>query len=151
MLTRSPAWQRGAFSALGGYGSLVLGAAAGAVFLRQTGTPLFTGVQSFHSSETLVQYWRSFTVPSVSVSVVCGVAGTMLIISHRSVLTAGVMIGLALVPTAALAGMALTQADWALVGQAGLRFLVEAGLVLVTALIVFAGKRRQGRRARMWL
>ncbi|MEX0834514.1 MAG: hypothetical protein WD010_00365 [Nitriliruptor sp.] len=57
------------------------------------------------------------------------------------------MVALALVPTAALVPMALIAGDPTLAGRAGLRFVIEAALVVAGSAVVFGLKRRQDRRS----
>jgi hypothetical protein len=56
-------------------------------------------------------------------------------------LTAGVMIGLALVPAAAIMGIALVEWNMPLLTQGGTRLLTEVALVCGASFIVFMWKR----------
>jgi uncharacterized membrane protein len=116
-----------------------------------SGTSLLTGTQSYEDSEVLIRYWVSFTVDSVSVSVLAGVAGTLLVISQRSVLTAGVMMAVALNPTATMIGMGLVAGDFQLAGSAAVRFAVEGVIIVGVSVVVFWGKRVRAGRPHMSL
>jgi uncharacterized membrane protein len=70
----------------------------------------------------------------------------VLISGHRTLLTAGVMVALSLVPAAALTCMALVAGEWELALRAGGRWLLEALLVLTFSVLVFAWIRSQTRR-----
>lgn len=65
--------------------------------------------------------------------------------------TSGVMIALALIPTAALAAMAIVAGDWPLAGKAALRWIIEVAVVIAFSAIVLGWQRYyvQRRRAMM--
>lgn len=150
-ITGSRAWVRGLASAAGGYAALILGAACAAWICQAAGQTLLAGGTAYESSGTLVHYWTSLSAPSIAISIAAGIGGSLLILSHRSVLTAGVMIALALVPAAAMVPVALIAGDPERAALAGLRWGVEIALVLATAVPVFLWKRRRGHRKRMLL
>jgi ABC-type protease/lipase transport system fused ATPase/permease subunit len=88
----------------------------------------------------------------VVVSALAAIAGALLVVSHRSVLTAGVMIALALVPAAALIPVALIGGDATRAGWAALRWSTEAALVLGGRVGgCWRGKRHRDGRQRMLL
>lgn len=150
-VTRSAAWRRGLVSTAGSYLSLLVGAAAAAGVLKLTGTPLLDGSGAYENNMVLAQYWSTFSVASVSVSILAGAAGAILVIAQRSVLTAGVMIALSLVPAAALVPVAMLAGDFERVGMAALRWIVEVGIVLGTSGAVLLWKRKRDGRSRMLL
>jgi uncharacterized membrane protein len=76
-------------------------------------------------------------------------AGGILVITMRSVLTAGVMVALALVPASALVGIGIVFTDMALAGKGFARLAIEIGLVLGTSLLVFSWKRYRIEKRRM--
>ena len=53
----------------------------------------------------------------------------------------GVMIALALIPSASLVGMALVSGEFGLAGQAWMRWLVDVGCVVLGSAAVFGAKR----------
>jgi hypothetical protein len=147
-VVRGVAWQRGAFDLLKGYGAIIIGAALAAALLDVTGYPPLGGEKSYLPAGVLVTYWTELTFPALMVSVAAAVAGAFVIIANRSVLTAGVMIALALVPSATIIGMALVQGEGSVAGASLLRWLVDVVIVYTGAVAVFAGRRfRQGRGA----
>lgn len=92
-------------------------------------------------------YWRELTAGGTVVAVVGDVAGAVLVIANRPVLTAGVMVALARVPGAALLGIAMTDVDLALAADGALRWAHDAAIVTVVGAVVFALYRaRRGRR-----
>jgi hypothetical protein len=82
-VTGSNAWRRGLTSVTVGYGFLIAGAAAAGLLLQNTGTALLSGSQAYESSAALVEHWSNFSVASVSVSVLAGIAGTLLVLVHH--------------------------------------------------------------------
>lgn len=106
-------------------------------------TPLSGGgADTYLSSDVLVSYWTTITWTSVLV----GSAGGLLLVTNRRVLTTGVVIALALVPSLALAVLELGAGEPALAGSALLRWLLDVVLVLVGCSAVFAVKRRTDKR-----
>lgn len=147
VVTRSQVWRRGAVDAAKGYGSLVAGAAATSAGLPALGVPVpATGQDGYLEPAALVAYWRQVTVGGTLVAVAAGLAGALLVAANRSLLTAGVMIALALVPTAALVGVGAVSGDWRLAAGAGVRWLHDAFIVLAAGLVVLGGKRAHRRR-----
>ncbi|HRK96385.1 MAG TPA: DUF389 domain-containing protein [Rhodospirillales bacterium] len=120
-----------------GYAVLAAAAAALAVALSLLGRLPAGGL----SSLPLVQYWITIGPPGVIVSVLAAVAGAAVLTSRRTVFAAGVMVALALVPGAAIAGMALVLGDVALAACGGLRWAVDASCVLVAGGSMLALKR----------
>lgn len=142
------AWVGGLVDTARGYAALVTGAAIAAVLgLFFGASPLQAGLPSYLDSGTLVAYWTTLTWTGVVVGGVAGICGGVLMSINRAVLTAGVMVALALVPSASLVTMSLVAADIQLAGAALGRFLVEVALVLVGSAIVFEGKRLLDRRS----
>lgn len=147
LVNRSRSWQGGFQDALSAYLSVVTGAAAAAVLSTLFGASgIDAGGDSYLGADELVLYWSTITWGGIAVGAVAAVCGGLLLAINRTVLTAGVMVALALVPTAALVPMALVAGDPGLAGRAGLRFLVEVGLVLLGTALVFVSKRRSDRR-----
>lgn len=95
-----------------------------------------------------VAYWSSFTFGGVLVSAFGAVAGAVVIGGQRAVLTTGVMITLALIPSMALVGVGVVTGDLSLAGLGFLRWAADAVLVLLLSGTIFEAKRRwlhQGR------
>jgi hypothetical protein len=147
VVNRSHTWKGGLQDSALAYLAVVAGAAAAAVLSALAGaSALDSGGDSYLGADDLVTYWSTITWGGVAVGAVAAVCGGLLLAINRTVLTAGVMVALALVPTASLMPMALVAGDPALAGRAGLRFLVEVVLVLIGTALVFVTKRRNDRR-----
>lgn len=135
---RERTWRYGVNDFLKGYLALIIGAAITAAVLKATGHDPLPGSPSYYSvaSTTLMEYWTKVSFVSVLAAVAAGTAGGLLVASRRSVLASGVMVGLALIPSAALIGMSLFVWDLALAQKALFRFVVEVALVFTTSLAV---------------
>lgn len=143
----SGAWRGGLYDVVRAYGALLIGATiAGLLSLVLGAGALDAGGDTYLASADLIAYWTQPSWHGIVISAVAAVCGGLLIAIDRTVLTAGVMVALALVPTATLVPMALLAGDLATAGAAGGRFAVEVGLVLVGSAAVFAVKRRRDRR-----
>lgn len=145
------AWRRGLADSAKGYLVLALAAWLTALALRAIGVPPLGGEAAYLPAGVLTSYWASITAPGLLASTVAGATGGLLIAANRSILTAGVMIALALIPAAALAGMALAVGDFALFGKAVLRLFIELLIVGVASAVVFAWKRARVQRRKMAL
>lgn len=72
-----------------------------------------------------------------------------MIATHRSVLTSGVMIALALIPSAVIFSMGLMTGRLDIAIKGLQRWLIEAGLVVTTAALVFIWKRQVVQQRKM--
>lgn len=151
VVARGNAWRRGLADTAKGYLVLALAAWVTAVTLRAIGIPPLGGETAYLPVGVLTSYWSSITAPGLLVSTVAGATGGLLIAANRSILTAGVMIALALIPTAALASMALSVGDFALFGKALLRWFIEVLIVGLASAVVFAWKRARVQRRKIAL
>lgn len=88
-----------------------------------------------------VQYWTSLTPAGVAVSAFAAFAGALCVAADRPVLTAGAMIGLALVPGMALVGMGLAAGDPGIAGRGLLRWAVDVLAVVLLGGLLLAIKR----------
>lgn len=134
-------WKQGLSSTGLGYLALLTGAAAALLVLR-----LAQPSGSSLGSRDWVQYWSSIQSSSVLVALGAGAAGAAIIAAQRSVLTAGVMIALALVPSASIVGMGLVAGELPVAANALLRWVVDAGCVVVGGGLVFLLKRHHSHR-----
>jgi hypothetical protein len=147
VINRSGAWYGGLTDVLRAYGALLAGSTLAAVLTLLLGVDaLDAGDEIYLAAADLVSFWSSTSWSGIVVGLAAGICGGLLVSLNRTVLTAGVMVALALVPTAALVPMALVAGDVTLAGQAALRFLIEVGLVLVGTTLVFSFKRRRDAR-----
>lgn len=129
--------RRGLVSSALGYALMAIGGAVSLLLLRATSaTPRVLAEGHW------VQYWSTINVAGAYSSLLGALAGAVVIAGLRSVLTTGVMITLALVPSMSLVGMALVDGSLSLVGGAALRWGIDVVLVLVASLVVLALKRR---------
>lgn len=135
---------RGVLSSVVGYLLLVLGAAVAALLLAAVDP---SRSADLHSREW-VGYWSQVTATGVLTAIVGGAAGAVVVTAQRPVLSVGVMIALALIPSASLIGMGLAFGDPILAGQAFTRWAVEtlcvigAGGVVLGAKQILVHKRR---------
>ena len=142
-VTQSRAWRRGLSQTIQAYAVLIAAAAVTALILRTLGqNPLGTDA-SYLPAGVLISYWTSINISSILVTIVGAFAGALLIAVNRSLLTSGVMVALALVPTATIFGEAFVMGDFSLAGKGLFRWLVEVGIILVMSALVFAWKRSQ--------
>jgi hypothetical protein len=74
-------------------------------------------------------------------SAAASLAGAILISTKRSAFTSGVMIGLALIPAAAIAAVAATMGEPGTAGKAFLRWLVDVALIASVSFAYFGLER----------
>lgn len=131
-------FKRGLAATVLGYVALAVAAAIGIWILQ--------AVDSSRSADLLsrdwVRYWSRLSPSGVFVAITAGAAGAVVVTAGRFILTAGVMIALALVPTAAVTGMAVAVGDVSLVMNAVGRWAVEAVAVMIAGAAVFTLKQR---------
>lgn len=138
---KSGAWRRGLAHTLQGYLALAAGAAATALLLQAIGKSPLGSEASYLPAGVLISYWTTISVSSVVVTCVAGAAGALLIATDRAILTAGVMVALALVPGAAIAALAAVSGEFDVAARGALRWLMEVGLVLLTSMLVLFWKQ----------
>lgn len=152
IVAKSKAWRRGLTDLIFLYATLIAGAVTATLMFWAMGDNPLDSRPSYLGDGQLLSYWTSLSLTSTIVSILAGVAGAVLIATNRSVLTAGVMTGLALVPAMTITAVALINGDLAASGNALLRWLIDLSAVLVFSVVVFAWKRRfVQRRSRMLL
>lgn len=149
LIERSRAWQRGLADIAKGYAALAAGAAVSAAACAVFGAgALSTQTSSYLPSSTLIDYFSTTSWVSWAVAVVAGLGGGLLLVINRRVLTAGVMIALGLIPSLALAAMALVGGDVELALRSLGRWAVDATVVTTTSAAVFLWHRHHdGRRS----
>ena len=141
LVARGRAWRRGLADIAKGYLSLAIAAAIMALVLKTLGTPPLGGSETYLPAGALTSYWTTITATGLIATAVASIAGAVLISSNGSVLTAGVMIALALVPSATIASMALVTGDLDTAGKALLRWSMEVASVAAFSALVFLWKR----------
>lgn len=147
-VTRSPSWRWGLIDTAKGYAALLLAAATTTLLLILAGQPVLHGKSGYLPRGVLVDYWTTFTLTATIVTIAAALTGALLIAAGRSVLTAGVMVALALVPSAALTGAGLAAGDLEVAGLAALRWFHDAAIVAVSAFVVLAPIRLGRERVR---
>ena len=135
---KHPGWYYGSFDFFKGYLVLIIGATLTAVLLNALGYSPMEATSTYYKPEKdLLSYWTTITSTSLLASAAASIAGALLVATKKSVFTSGVMIGLALVPTAAIIGIGTISGDFELAGKAFLRFILDVALVLILSLAVF--------------
>lgn len=127
---------RGLWSAAG-YAVLVLAAALVFAILRSTGVG--TVGEFLGNSETKVL--TDPTLREVLVSSFAALAGMTMIVAYRRSVIAGPLIALAVVPAAAMIGVALAAGELALAYQGTERFVLDIFLIVVWGTLVVALKQ----------
>jgi hypothetical protein len=149
---RSGAWRRGLADIGRGYLALGAGAAVTAMLLQGLGESAVGRTEaSYLPAGVLVSYWTEITVTSLLVTAAAGAAGALLVATNRAVLTAGVMVALALVPGATIAVAALVEGELTTAASGAARWLVEIGLVLLTSILVLQWKQSRVHRRQAML
>jgi hypothetical protein len=141
LIARASTWRYGLSDFVKGFATLMVASGAVALILSLLGKQPLGGEQTYLPRGVLVDYWTSTTLESALASALAAIAGAILVATHRSILTAGVMIALALVPAAALIGMGLALGRMDVAAAAAVRFLTDVGLVLVVSAAVLAAHR----------
>ena len=143
---RGRSFRRGFVDIAAGGCVLAAGAAVATLVLRWLGVSLGSQSGGYLAQGGLESYWRELTATATVVTFVGAAAGAILVMANRAVLTAGVMIALALVPGAALIGIAMAEADLSVAVDGAVRWAHDAVIVTVVGATVFALYRlRRGR------
>lgn len=138
LVTRSSGMAKdGLRAASWGYLALIASAAVVTVLLGVSSSP-----KAPLPELQWVNYWTDMTVPGALTSAFGAIAGAVVIGGQRSVLTTGVMVTLALIPSAALVGMGIGSGELAIAGKGLARCAVDIALVLVAGAVVFGFKQR---------
>lgn len=148
-VSRSEGWKRGIVDTAKAYAMMVAGAALMMLVLLSMDKPSLVGEPTYLGQGELFSYWSQISADSLIISAIGGVMGALLVATKRAVLTGGVMIALALVPAASLAGMSLVVGEWEVFARAAGRWLLEVALVIAgsAAVLFWKQKRVQRRRA----
>ncbi len=134
----------GLLSTAAGYLLVALGAAFTLLVLRA----IEPGASPDLETRSWVQYWSTVQSPGVLLSIVASAAGAVTITAQRSVLSAGVMIALALIPSISIAGMALAVGDLPLAGRGLVRWSVDVASVIIVGAAVLGLKQALIHRRR---
>jgi hypothetical protein len=110
------------------------------------GTPLSPQANTYLSSDTFITYWTTVNWATFVVAAAGGVGGGLLIVANRRVLTTGIIIALAFVPSLCLAVLELSLGHPELAGRGVLRWSIDVVLVVVGCSGVSPVKRHVDRR-----
>src|SRR5205085_917933 len=127
--------RRAVLSALCGYAVLIVAAAVTFAGLRAADPA--TTLRNSGVAQTLL-----FSPATAVIAATSAAAGAIMIVSLRDIYVIGPLIGLVLVPAAAIAGCAAVTGEWSLAVHALERSGIDAALVLVAAAVVFWLKQR---------
>lgn len=137
LVHRSTSWRAGIVDFAKAYLLLIAGAAVATLVMQYLAYLPRDTQASYLAKDSLISYWMSASAASYMVSVLAAAAGALLIIGQRSVLTAGVMIALALIPSASIFGMGMATLDGAMAWTGLKRFGIETFIVLFMSALVF--------------
>lgn len=151
-ILKSLAWRRGLVQTAKTYAALLTGALVAAIIVRLNGTsPTGEEEATYLPPNVLVDYWTSFSLTTLLITFVAGMAGAVLVAANRSVLTAGVMVALALVPGATLVMSGLVSGDIDIATRGALRWAHDFVIVVAAAALVFWWKQTQKHRRKSTL
>lgn len=151
VITRNITWRKGIIDTAKGYAMIIIGSAVTTFILQAAGKNPMGGEASYLPAGVLVSYWTSLAFPSLLITSAASIAGVLVIITNRSILTAGVMIALALVPTATITGIALVTGELDIAGKAFLRWLIEVSFIAIFSLLIFIWKKSKVHKRRMYV
>ena len=127
----------GLISAAAGYLLLAVGAIISVMILAAVDPTRSADLET----RSWVQFWSTLTPTGIVASTFAAAAGAFVISGQRSVLTTGVMIALALIPSMAIVGMGIAVGDFSLAGRGFVRWAVDAALVVLVSATVLYLKR----------
>jgi uncharacterized membrane protein len=147
LVTGASDWKHGLKDTGKAYASLFIGAVITTYIMVVMGEEPLKGESSYLPSGVLVNYWTTIKPTTVLVSIVASAAGGLIILANKSVLTAGVMIALALVPSISLTGMAIATGEPGIAWDAFTRFLLDFfSVLIVTAIVIIIKKQTVHKR-----
>lgn len=128
----------GALATVTGYAALALGAAVTLLLLDAVGP----GAPGDLATHEWVGFWASLSPSGVLLALLGGAAGVITISADRPVLTAGVLVALALIPSMAIAGMGVATWNLELAAQGIYRWAVDVVGILIAGSAVILWKRQ---------
>ena len=135
---------RGLRSALIGYLLIVATAALAYLLLEATGAAT---LKNFVANKEVDKLSNPISL-DILVSSAAAVAGVVMVATRRFALLAGPLMALALIPSAAMAGVAAVVGEEGLVLQGLERLAIDVVLVVLLGLVVFGGKQALLHRRR---
>ena len=142
-------WKKASRDILTGYGVLIAGGLVGGIIAGFFIEDVLPGTATYLDRGSLVDYWTGFSATSLTVSIFASFVGGIIIMSNKSILTAGVMVALALIPTGALVGMWLLEGNLESAGVSFLRLLAEIFIVALVTGGVFLWKKNSAHKRNM--
>ena len=142
-------WKNGASDTFKAYLLLIMGSILGALIIKLFGKEIFPGSATYLPAGALVDYWSSITLVSITTSILASIAGGLIIMSNKSLLTAGVMVALALIPTGSLIGMGIVAWEFEIIENGFLRLAIEILIVTVFSGLVFIWKKLTSNSRKM--
>lgn len=113
---------------------------------RLAGYTQLGAASSYLGPHAPISYWAGRSASGLTMDLIGGVAAAVFVSTGRSILAAGVMIGLSLIPSAASIGMGIGGLDFGLVETSAVNWVIKAALVLLGSVVVFEWKRRSLQR-----
>jgi uncharacterized membrane protein len=141
IVTESTDWKSGLRDTFKTYSALLAGAFIASFIMQSLGYNLISGKSSYLPLGVLVSYWTSINTSSIIITISAAIAGALVIITNRSVLTAGVMIALALIPATSIIGIGIVAGDFDVAGNAAIRLFLEIGIVAIASALTFLWKK----------
>ncbi|WMJ74696.1 DUF389 domain-containing protein [Cytophagaceae bacterium ABcell3] len=147
LVTKNPYWYYGIKDTFQGYFCLMLGATLTTFILwLLDSNPLLPEEEYYQLHNPFVDYWTSITLSSVFSSAAAVVVAVLLLATKRTIFTSGVMVALALIPSACLIPVCLISGEFELAGGAALRFGIDVALILGLSYVLFQAKQRWEHR-----
>jgi hypothetical protein len=132
-------WKYGIIDFIKGYLLLMAGAAITTIILKNTGSnPLNGSAEYYVLTKQLSSYWTTITFPSILASFAAGIVGAVILATKKTIFASGVMIGLALIPSASIVGISAASAQWPTMMDAFVRFMTDVLIVFFCSVIIFA-------------
>lgn len=90
----------------------------------------------------LINYWTSYSILSIIIPVLASIAGAIIVSTHRSVLTSGVTIILALMPVSGILGISIASGIWDLALKAFGKWLIDVSAIILVSVLIVKLKNR---------
>lgn len=152
IVSRNNSWKRGIMSALKGYIVIIIGSVIATLFLVAININPLGEKSTYLPSFSLFSYWTSITPESITISIAAIIAGAILVASRKTTLTSGVLIALALVPSAALiGGVGVATLNAEIVAASTLRWVIDVILIISLSTVLLSWKRKAIHKRNSWV
>lgn len=135
---------KGLLSVSVGYGLLALGGALGCLIVLTFDAATVARLSTLE----WLAYWTSGGWYAVGIATLAGIAGTLVVNSHRTVFGAGVMVLVGLIPSMAAVGLGLAAGEPAVALMGLARWSLDAACVLAGSFFAMGWKRLVVHRRR---